>query len=329
MSTLFPILPRDPAPLAPPGIARLAAEAERLEEKSQIEYLGLECRSILNRCDSPRMPFQWTINPYRGCEFGCHYCYARYTHEYMELCGAEFEQKIYAKQDAAAILRSELRRGAGQGVIAMGTATDPYQPAERRFRVTRDLLEVFATEPPGLQLSITTKSDLVVRDLELLKAIAARHTLSVNLTVTTMKRRLARLLEPRAPRPDLRMAAVRRLAEAGLTVGVFAAPVLPGITDDAENLDTLFQAAKLNQAQYVMISPLFLTATAREQFYPFLKKHFPRLMAGYRRRFSAGAYQQPGQTADLKAVVARLREKYGLPAGPMQHRVEVQGRLFG
>ena len=170
------------------GIARLAAEASTLEAKSRVEYLGLEARSILNRCDSPRVPFQWTINPYRGCEFGCHYCYARYTHEYMELDTAAFEKKIYAKQEAAALLRRDLKRFGRRlesETIAIGTATDPYQPAERRFGVTRQILEVLA-QAVGLRLSITTKSDLVTRDLDLLKTIAGRSRLHINVTITTV-----------------------------------------------------------------------------------------------------------------------------------------------
>src|SRR5438876_2337293 len=136
-----------PAPTPLIGIARLAAESPKARERAGVEYFELASRSALNRESSGRMPFAWTINPYRGCEFGCHYCYARYTHEYMELDAGAFEQKIFAKQGAAAILRRELARGKGlsengKGGIAIGTATDPYQPAERRYGVTREILEV-------------------------------------------------------------------------------------------------------------------------------------------------------------------------------------------
>src|SRR5574341_1610083 len=166
------------------GIERLAREAGTLREKPQAEYLSLEVRSVLNRCSSPRMPFTWTINPYRGCEFGCRYCYARYTHEFMGLNRwEEFEEKIYVKRDAARILVRELtpERLSGQS-IALGTATDPYQPAERRYGVTRSLLAVMAMAR-DLQLSITTKSDLVARDIDLLRRIAARSSVQVNMTV--------------------------------------------------------------------------------------------------------------------------------------------------
>ena len=167
-----------------------------------------------------RLPFRWTINPYRGCEFGCKYCYARYTHEFMELRDpGQFERKIFAKAFDAARFREELRALPVGETIALGTATDPYQPAERRYGVTRKMLEVFASMA-GLHLGITTKSDLIVRDVELLKEVSRRHHLRVSMTVTTVDAELARLLEPMAPRPDLRLAAVRTLAEAGLRVVV-------------------------------------------------------------------------------------------------------------
>lgn len=166
-------------------------------------------RSLLNRCVSRRlMPFTWTINPYRGCEFACKYCYARYTHEFMEMRdGIEFEQKIYAKQHAADLLRQEVRKVKPGEQIAIGTATDPYQPIERKLEITRAILEEFARHS-GLELGIVTKSALVARDIDLLKQIAQRNQIFVNFTITTTDAELARILEPRAPRPDLRLEAL-------------------------------------------------------------------------------------------------------------------------
>src|SRR5574341_259056 len=215
------------------GIERLAREAAPLLEKREVEYLSIEVRSVLNRCSSPRMPFTWTINPYRGCEFGCRYCYARYTHEFMGLNRwEEFEEKIYVKRDAARILVRELtpERLSGQS-IALGTATDPYQPAERRYGVTRSLLGVMALAR-DLSFSITTKSDLVTRDIDLLRRIADRSSVQVNITVTTLDRRLARILEFRAPTPDLRLKALQALRRAGIVAGINIAPIMPDITDD-------------------------------------------------------------------------------------------------
>ncbi len=305
----------------------MAAEAPSLEAKSRTEYLGLETRSILNRCSNPRLPFTWTINPYRGCEFGCHYCYARYTHEFMELDGRAFEEKIYAKQDAAKLLRREVAKMGlrlRSEMIAIGTATDPYQPAERRFRVTRQMLEVLA-EADGLRLSITTKSDLVTRDIELLKKIASRSRVHVNVSITTLKPSLAQLLEPRAPRPDLRMQAVRKLTDAGIEAGVFAAPLLPGINDHPSDLEALFQATSQNGGRYLMVSPLFLKPCSEKLFMPFLEREFPSLVDTYRERYERGAYLNEGYRRPLRMVIRRFREKYGLPEGPAPYPVEELG----
>ena len=187
------------------GIARLASEGESLREGHNVEYFTLPAKSLLNRCVSDRtLPFTWTINPYRGCEFACKYCYARYTHEFMEMRdGAEFEQKIYVKQHTADLLRRELRRVKPGEAIALGTATDPYQPAERRYEVTRSILEEFARHR-GFELGIVTKSNLIVRDIDLLRAIAQNNALSIHITVTTLERRTG--ADSRAARSSPRFA---------------------------------------------------------------------------------------------------------------------------
>src|SRR5271166_6306103 len=194
MSSL-PLLPPDDKPRLI-GIARLASEGESLREGYNVEYFTIESKSLLNRCVSGRaMPFEWTINPYRGCEFACKYCYARYTHEFMEMRdGVDFERKIYVKQHAAGLLRHELRRVKPGESIALGTATDPYQPAERRYEVTRGILEEFARHR-GYELGIVTKSNMVTRDLEVLQEVARANKLSVHLTITTLDVELARILE--------------------------------------------------------------------------------------------------------------------------------------
>ena len=197
------------------------------------------------------MPFRWTVNPYRGCEFGCKYCYARYTHEYMELDGGEFETKIYVKKDSGRWRSVTLPASAsGASTSPIGTATDPYQPAEKEFGATRAILERMA-EREGLSLSITTKSNQVLRDVDLLQKISAKSALSVNLSITTLKTRLARMLEPRAPSPDLRLDAVRQLRKAGIAAGVLAMPVLPGLTDTEEDLDALARGVSEAGAQWL------------------------------------------------------------------------------
>ena len=311
MSSL-PLLPLSDKPRLV-GIARLAAEGETLREGHNVEYFTLPAKSLLNRCVSNRsMPFTWTINPYRGCEFGCRYCYARYTHEFMEMRdGMEFEQKIYVKQQAAELLRRDLRRVKADEAIAIGTATDPYQPAERRYEVTRGILEEFARHR-GYEVSIITKSNMMVRDIELLQAVAKTNRFSVHVTVTTLDVELARILEPRAPRPDLRMDAVRALSQAGLRVGVSCSPVVPGITDAPKDLESVIGAAAEAGAQYVFANPLFLKPCSAAVFLPFLEQNFPHLAANYRQRYQDRAFLPAAYGQRLAELVKRLREKYGI-----------------
>ena len=334
--TLFPDVPdqRDsgPAALLPPGsvperigIARLASSSPLADAKRGTEYFLLPVRSILNHCDSSRVPFSWTINPYRGCEFGCQYCYARYTHEYMELDTADFERKIYVKQNAGPLSGRDLRMEKIQGEhIAIGTATDPYQPAEREFGATRAILEQMAARK-GLSISITTKSDQVLRDIDLLQRIAERSGVSVNLSITTLRTRLARMLEPRAPRPDLRLNAVRELRRAGISAGVFAMPVLPGITDREEDLDALARGARDAGAQWFAASVLFLMPSAQKQFLPFLDKQFPKLARRYREWFSHSTYAPETYRREISTRVSALRKKYGLGVRPVDPGRPVEG----
>jgi len=313
------------------GIARLASQSELLEAKSRVQYFEIPTRSILNRT-KPNMPFQWTINPYRGCEFGCKYCYARYTHEFMEMDVNDFEDKIYAKSAAAHLLRRELGRIDRKESIALGTATDPYQPAERRFGRTRAILEVFARER-GRHLGLITKSDLIVRDVDMLCEIARANVLHVNITITTVDEKLARLLEPRAPRPDLRLDAVRRLSEAGLVVGVFPNPVMPLISDSEAQLARVAKAARDAGAQYFGGGPLFLMPSAQKVFLPFLDQHFPALAPHYREQYQKSAYLGNGYKQMLRARVQKVRDRYGLGSSPSEYRPELwdgeeQGTLF-
>jgi DNA repair photolyase len=315
----------DDSPPSPPliGIARLAAQSPVLEAKSRVQYFEIETRSVLNRT-KPGMPFCWTINPYRGCEFACKYCYARYTHEFMGIEDVNlFEDRIYAKSHLAPLLRRELRKIDPREAIAIGTATDPYQPAERRFRRTRSVLEVFAQQRSvngsGLRLSITTKSDLVSRDIDLLQQIGAANSLAINMTITTLDRDLARMLEPRAPRPDLRLRAVRSLADAGIRVGVFPNPILPLITDSEQRLDQLARAARDHGASHFGGGLLFLMPVARKVFFPFLAERFPHLLKKYVDRYTRHAYLR-GEYADLiRDRVHAIRVRYGLDNGPMEH----------
>jgi len=294
------------------GIARMAAESAPLEAKRRVEYRELPARSYLAPCNSPRLPFRWTINPYRGCEFGCKYCYARYTHEFMELRQSEeFERKIFAKQFNPFLFGQELKRLAPGTSIAIGSATDPYQPAERRYRITRQMLEVFA-RMQGLRLGITTKSNLVTRDIELLLEVAGRHRLGIALTITTVDARLAGLLEPMAPRPDLRLEAIHALSRAGLNVRVSCAPIMPLINDSEASLDALARGARDAGARGLWTGVLFLKPCASQVFFPFLEEHFPSLIRRYRTHYEHSAYLRGAYPEMIQQRVARIAARYGL-----------------
>jgi DNA repair photolyase len=294
------------------GIARLAQEGEHLRDGHNIEYFTLPVRSLLNRCTSARMPFTWTINPYRGCEFACKYCYARYTHEFMEMRdGVDFERKIYVKEHAADLLRQELRHVKSGEQIALGTATDPYQPAERHHEITRAILEEMSRHR-GLDIGIVSKSNLVVRDIELLQRISEYNRLFVNLTVTTTNVDLARILEPRAPRPDLRLEAVNRLVRSGIHAGVICAPVVPGITDSPKDLDHLVQATASVGGEYIYANPLFLKPCSAAVFLPFLEAQFPQLVERYRHHFGGNGFLPPSYGKRLSELMAKLRKKHNI-----------------
>jgi DNA repair photolyase len=293
------------------GIARLAAASDLLESKRKVEYLELETRRFIGR-GSGRMSEIWTINPYRGCEYGCKYCYARYAHEFMELRDPDqFEQKIYAKQFRAAAFRAEVRRLKLGETVWIGTATDPYQPAERRYEVTRQILEIFSEER-GFDIGITTKSDLVARDAVLMARIAAKSRIRVHLTITTLDEGLARLLEPRAPRPALRLAAIRKLADAGIPVSVLAHPVMPLINDSEESLDRVCAAGARNGASSFSAAPLFLKPCSAQVFLPFLEERFPHLAKRYRERFEKHAYLRGLYPEMIAERVEKIRRRHKL-----------------
>ena len=320
---------------APPliGIAKLAAESERLAAKKRVEYFELETRSFIGRCSGGPMPFVWTVNPYRGCEFGCKYCYARYAHEFMELRDPlQFERQIYAKRFDAGSFRAELKKIKRGEPIWIGTATDPYQPAERKYRITQRILEVFEKEK-GQRLGLTTKSDLVSRDAGLLAQIGRRNMVQVNVSVTTTDVRLARLMEPMAPRPDLRLAAVRALADAGVRVSVLAHPVMPLINDSEESLEAVCAEAARAGAMGFSAAPLFLKPCSKQVFLPFLEEHYPHLARRYRERYERSAYLRGHYRDMLRERVQKLVARYKLSARdadyhPPEWPEEEQLRLF-
>jgi DNA repair photolyase len=323
-TSLFPILP---AGLT--GLAKMAAEAEHADDGHLVEFRNIQVRSVLNRSISKRLIWlAYSINPYRGCEFGCRYCYARYTHEFLapkpdaeqdgEAGGTgnlrdpeAFERIIFLKQNAAWLLEQDLKRIDPEQQIALGTATDPYQPIERRARITRSLLEVFARKQ-GYRLGIVTKSNLIERDVDLLVEIGRRNKLSVHITITTPNAALARKMEPRAPRPDLRFRAVQRLREAGIKTGILCCPVLPGITDSEKALDGMARRAAAVSASFFAANPLFLKPCSRPTYMSFLHEHFPALVKDYEARFGKADFASQTYSRQLAKTVRLVCKRHGL-----------------
>jgi DNA repair photolyase len=312
---LFSIFNQQNPSAEPPrkGIARLATCGAEVDHGHQVEFRSLPVRSILNKSVSRRgLSFAKSINPYRGCEFACRYCYARYTHEYMELRQPEdFERKIFVKQNAAWLLQQELRGLRPAEEIALGTATDPYQPIERRAKVTRSLLEVFATRR-GLHIGIVTKSTLIARDIDLLEKIAEHNELVLHITITTADAALARILEPRAPRPDLRFRTVARLRKAGLRTGILCSPLLPGITDTIDALDTMAQRAKDVDASFFSAQPLFLKPCSKPTYLEFVRQHFPALESLYRFRFESRDFVADAYRKRIEQLVDLVTRRHHL-----------------
>jgi DNA repair photolyase len=272
----------------------------------------------------------WSINPYIGCEFGCTYCYARDTHRWaMERAERRyggtavregvaalppeeaFEREILVKKDVAEVLARTLNpaRMAGHSLV-IGTATDPYQPAERQFRLTRRILEVLKSYH-GLSIGIITKSSLVTRDLDLLQALSKHNEVTVNISLATADSRLARRLELRSPVPGARLRALRRLTESGIYAGLLIAPIIPGITDDWAGLARLIEAAKEAGARYVVGSALRLGPAARHRFLPYLEREFPELAERYRRHYAGKDHVSPSYQDALTRRLRALQQAYG------------------
>jgi DNA repair photolyase len=308
-------------------------------EQKDIRYFSRAAGSIINSPSATGMDF-WSINPYVGCAFGCQYCYARYAHRYaverlastvgtFDDASAEspealpswlaFERRIMVKENAGVLVQRALRRpatlaGLRDDGVVIGTATDPYQPAERRFRITRSVLEALA-EHDGLRVTIITKSPLVTRDLDLLTRIHERSRVSVHVSLITVDRDLARRLEPRAPTPEARLRGIARLRARGIEVGVNVMPVLPGITDGPESVDALVCAVKAAGASYIGACALRLQRSARERYLPFIEAEFPALASRYRstyaRGYEVGAHYRQGLRDQFTKVCARHGVAFG------------------
>ena len=279
-------------------------------------------RSIIARNTSPDVPFDRSINPYRGCEHGCIYCFARPTHAFLGLSpGLDFETKLFYKPDAARLLEDALRDPKYTcSAMAMGTNTDPYQPIEKEYRVTRSVLEVL--DRFHHPVSIVTKSALVARDIDILERMAARGLARVCVSVTTLDRALARTLEPRAPTPARRLQTLRRLSEAGIPTGVMAAPMIPGLTDS--ELEEILSAAREAGADIASYTLLRLPLEIADLFAEWLRTHRPARAA---RVFSLIRQSRGGKIYD--ASFGRRMRGAGPLADLLRKRFDVACRRLG
>ena len=297
-----------------------------MDDRRGVTFQALRSENLLNRLTGDTMPFGFTVNPFRGCEVGCRYCYARPTHEYLGHGDPrEFEERIYVKEAGAERLLSGLIRARDTGQeIAIGTATDPYQPAEGRFKVTRGVLEVMA-RVPGLRVGLTTKSTGVLRDRELLGRIARASDLWVNVSLISLDGALLRQIEPRAPRPDLRLDAIRTLSGDGIRTRLFLMPVLPMLTDGEAGLRELLAAALAAGAREAISQALFLrTETTRRFFLEFVGREFPWALARYRALFPCPGNAPRAYREEIERRVARLAAEVGFPSRTREERVRAE-----
>jgi DNA repair photolyase len=273
-------------------------------EALETRFYEVQAKSILNRVPpASQMPFRWTINPYRGCTHSCCYCFARPTHKYLDFdAGRDFEREIVVKVNAPELLRAELARPSWKGEhVALGTNTDPYQWVEGRYKLMQGIWE--AMRDAGNPCSILTKSPLLLRDLTLMKQIAARTEFSAALSIPTVDEKAWRATEPHTPNPKARLEAVAELTRAGIRTGILVAPLMPGINDAPEQLAPILERAAEAGAAYVTGIALHLRGDVKALFFEWLEKHRPDLVPRYRELYKRGAYAPTEERRRLSALV--------------------------
>lgn len=289
-------------------------------------FEDITSKQVMNKVTAASMPFRWSLNPYRGCTHGCSFCYARSTHTYMGLASDDtFRQHVFVKSSAAAVLEAQLTRQLRKhdgnydklandiGLIAIGTATDPYQPIEARRRITRECLEVLARFQ--VPISITTRSPLILRDLDILQHMQVR---SINISVNTLDKTVWRNLEPATPAPMKRLEAVQAMAVAGLTAGVFLAPIIPYLTDSVEQLHEVVTAATAHKTSFIMPSVMRLTPEVKAWFLQTIDLHYPQLSDKYQQLYRF-AYPPFAYVNPLMNTVRMLMRKYCVSSHASHH----------
>lgn len=329
-----------------PGLERAGfVRSVQTPEFEGVTFHEVLCKTALNKVPQrSAVPFEWTINPMRGCTHACRYCFARPTHEYLDLdAGRDFDTQIVVKTNVAAVLRGELRRRSWRcDPVALGTNTDPYQRAEGRYRLMPGIIS--ALTESGTPFSILTKGTLLRRDLPLLVQSAAVVPVRLAVSIATVDEDLHHALEPGTPGPRARLDLVRALTEAGFDVNVMVAPVIPYLTDDIAHLDALLGAIAAAGGARATVLPMHLRGSTRGWFLQWLGEHHPALLRRYRQLYGRGAYVTPEYSAWLRGRVDPLLARYrldrhrsgaerGLPAGPVATaadlRSDPQLALFG
>jgi len=278
--------------------------------KVRLEIRESEAKTVLYPINVPKLPFRWGANPYRGCEHDCWYCYARYTHEYLQQPMGMFQHIVFAKVNVADVLRKELnRRSWKRELVNVGTVTDPYQPTERKYRLTRKMLHVF--RECRTPVVLTTKSHHVLDDLELLSDFSKELFLNVVFSVTTMDEGLKRKLEPSTCSLVQRFRAIEKLASAGITVGVIVSPVFPLLTDSREEMAKIASAAADAGVSYFLADVLSLRASAREYFLPYMRETFPDLAARYDAMYSRD-YLPMSRRKEVKEMQHDVATEFGV-----------------
>ncbi len=281
----------------------------------------INCKTLINRVNAPDFHFRWTINPYRGCRHACRYCYARPTHQYWGMdSGVDFESQIFAKVNAPSVLRQELSKPKWQGEpIVIGTASDPYEPSEAQYRLTRQILEVMAEFRNPV--SITTKGSLVRRDIDVLRHLNDVAGVQVVFSVGTIDETVWRQTEPGAPNPLVRLEAMQYLVEHGIPSGVLAAPLLPGLSDSAASIDGLVAEVARHRAQFLSSNLLFLRPGSREWFMPMIRESYPHLAPGYARLYRS-EHAPRDYTNAVVGLVEDARLRWELPKMPSVYRLQ-------
>jgi DNA repair photolyase len=276
-------------------------------------YLEDTCKTALNRVpDASRVPFRWTVNTYRGCTHSCHYCFARAFHAYLDLgIGEDFSSKIVVKTNVVDVLRAELASTRWTGeTIAMGTATDPYQHCEGRYRLTRGVVEALADF--ANPLSLLTKSTMIVRDLDVFRRLNEAAPLTVSMSVGTLDEAVRRVVEPGTPPGRRRLEILARFADAGIRTGVLVAPILPGLTDDDAHLDEVLAACAAAGVGHASPIVLHVRSSIREHFMPWVRRAYPWLYPRYVELYGNRAYAPKAYQEEVAERFARLRLRHGI-----------------